>query len=96
MELFIGLVNLVSIVSLLLIMVGASLLVLQGGLFDAFLHSYRRFLERTDKRTEYAAQFRGGSNSKQGFGKFRLTYPLLLSGALLFVASYLCSIWIGK
>ncbi|KKO53492.1 DUF3899 domain-containing protein [Paenibacillus sp. DMB20] len=91
-SLFMELVNLLSIISLLLLMAGAFMLVLQGGLFNGFLHSCRRFIEHSTKQGEYASRFHREGKRWKEWGKFRLTYPLLLSGGILFIFTYVCSI----
>lgn len=82
--------NTLFLISLLLLMVGASLWVLQGGMFDGFIYSFKRFFERTNKAGMYAAEIDRGNEFKGSY-RFGITYPLLLSGGFLFLAAYAVS-----
>lgn len=79
--------NTLFLISLLLLMAGASLWVLQGGMFDGFISSFKRFFERTNKAGMYAAELDRGKEFRGSY-RFGLTYPLLLSGGVLFLISY--------
>lgn len=75
-------------------MSGGSLFVLKGGMFDGIIYSFSRFYKKTSKLEEYVSQQTEGlrnpiikKNSKRSF-----TYPLLLSGSVLFLYTIIASL----
>ena len=84
-------VNKLFLCSLVLLIAGGSLFVLQGGVLNGMLYSFKRFFNRTTKVGEYTKRFDSSKELVDPF-HFSLTVPLLLSGGVLFALTLLGSI----
>ncbi|MDN4523666.1 DUF3899 domain-containing protein [Fictibacillus fluitans] len=78
---------------LALVLIGLVLFVVKGGFFDLFSKTVKKVMKSFSKSAEYAESQEEGSNfslSERISGNF--VFPLLCSGALLFVFSSLVAI----
>ena len=75
---------------------------LQGGMFDGFIHTFKKFYTRTDKVAAYVEEqekeIRRLSNHPHStkpvrFSRNRFTYPLLIAGIVLFVLCYAAALF---
>ncbi|WP_342590342.1 DUF3899 domain-containing protein [Cytobacillus eiseniae] len=79
--------NSLFFIALLLLMIGGILVVLKGGLFDGILYSFKQFYKRTSKLEEYVTEQTERIHDpthKTGL-KDLYVYPLIISGAMLFI-----------
>lgn len=89
----IHLVNNLFMVSLALLLIGLTLFVIRGGLFDLFSRTLKKVMKSFSKSAEYASSHETESNfylSERVSGEF--VFPLLSSGLFLFVVSSLVAI----
>ncbi|WP_230875105.1 DUF3899 domain-containing protein [Lysinibacillus cavernae] len=85
------LINNIFLVSLAVTIVGASLFVVQGGLFNGITYSFKRFFARVTKNGVYAFELDGDLEFVQA-PSYTFTYPLLLAGILGCTATAILSI----
>ncbi|MFJ7922125.1 DUF3899 domain-containing protein [Lysinibacillus fusiformis] len=78
---FLTLINNIFLISLTATMVGASLVVVQGGLFIGIAYSFKRFFARVTKNGVYAFELDGNLEYAHA-PTYTITYPLLLAGIL--------------
>ncbi|MBY0124339.1 DUF3899 domain-containing protein [Bacillus sp. S/N-304-OC-R1] len=89
-----GFINTLFFVSLLFLMLGGSLLVLRGGMFEGILYSFRRFYRNTSKLENYISEQADDmkkppiNNSLKEFSMG----PIIFSGAALFFFTLIASL----
>ncbi|KZN98206.1 DUF3899 domain-containing protein [Bacillus badius] len=80
-------------IAIWLLMIGGALLVLEGGMFDGMMYSFRHFKKHTSKKEAYISrQTKEWRPSRTGRHKFSLTYPFLFSGGALFLFTVAASL----
>ncbi|WP_442601534.1 DUF3899 domain-containing protein [Paenibacillus sp. KN14-4R] len=88
-------INIASLVSLALFMIGASLWILQSGMLDRTIRSFKMFNRHKDKIGQYVEQVAPQAVQTRPLLQFSVTYPFLWSGGLLFIGMYLISLaWV--
>lgn len=91
---WIGFINFLFFLSLLFLMVGGTLFVLRGGLFEGILYSFRRFYRGTSKLENYISEQAGDMNNppiKNSLKEFQIR-PIILSGTALFFFTLIASL----
>lgn len=88
---FLTLINSIFLISLAFTIVGASLFVVQGGLFNGIAYSFKRFFARVTKNGAYAFELDGDLEFVNA-PSYTFTYPLLLAGILGCSATAILSI----
>lgn len=92
---WIGFINFLFYISLVLLMAGGALLVLRGGMFEGILYSFRRFYRGTSKLENYIAEQAGDMKQdvpiKHRFREFSMG-PMIFSGAALFFFTLIASL----
>ncbi|EWH31006.1 MULTISPECIES: DUF3899 domain-containing protein [Lysinibacillus] len=78
---FLTLINNIFLVSLTSTITGASLVVVQGGLFNGITYSFKRFFARVTKNGVYAFELDGDLEFVHA-PSCNFTYPLLLAGII--------------
>lgn len=86
--------NTLFLCSLFLLILGGMLFVIQGQFFSGIIRSYKHFYRTVSKAEKVISEVEGTSD---GFGnpfrlKFKLTFPLLLSGLVLFAFTLVWSL----
>lgn len=66
------------LVSLTFVIIGATLFVVQGGLFNGIAYSFKRFFSRVSKNGAYAYELDGDMGFVES-PMYSLTYPLLFT-----------------
>ena len=74
-------INHTFLISLACTIIGATLFVVQGGLFNGIAYSYKRFFTRVSKNGAYAYELDGDLEFVQA-PSYSFTSPLLLAGTL--------------
>jgi hypothetical protein len=86
-------VNALFFCSLLLLIIGGSLLIIQGKFFHAFIKSFKQFFKSTSKMEIYIQEIEGKSGEILPYQlNFSATMPLLQIGTTLFVLSIILSL----
>jgi len=78
---FLTIIDNIFLTSLTSTIVGASLVVVQGGLFNGIAYSFKRFFARVTKNGVYAFELDGDLEYVHA-PTYTFTYPLLLAGIL--------------
>jgi hypothetical protein len=78
--------------SLLLLIVGGTFIVIEGGFFNAFTHSFKRFFTVISKKEQVLREVEGRREWIPYKRSYRFTYPVLIAGMILFLCSLLISI----
>ncbi|MGM9943356.1 MAG: DUF3899 domain-containing protein [Lysinibacillus sp.] len=87
---FAGLVDKWFLISLILLLIGASLFVIQGGFFNGLIFSFKRFTNRMTKLGEYATELDQQSEYVENV-EFQVTIPLLAASAIQLIFIFICS-----
>ncbi|HEU5139084.1 MAG TPA: DUF3899 domain-containing protein [Bacillales bacterium] len=84
---FLSAINSASLASLILIIVGASMLVVQGGFFNGISYSFKRFYRKSLKSTEgFEDEVDDNEEDYRPTQRtFSFTFPALIVGILLFL-----------
>lgn len=74
--------------SLFLTIIGSTMLVLQGGFFNAIIKSFRLFFQKTNKIEQVIVEIEGKKENLIPYRlTFNLTFPFLVSGSILLLFS---------
>ena len=75
-------------------MLGGSLFVLKGGMFNGIIYSFIIFYRKTSKVEEYVSQRTGNLQwaPVKKTSNFSITYSLLISGGIMFLFTLIASI----
>lgn len=92
--LIISFLNNLFLFSLILLILGCTLFVIQSGVFNGIIYSYLRFYKKTSKVGKYLVDLEGESENLIEPFDFSLSKPLLLAGGLLFFLSLVGSFFI--
>ncbi|MCR8644783.1 DUF3899 domain-containing protein [Paenibacillus sp. N1-5-1-14] len=84
-------INTVSLVSLVLLMIGGSMWVLQSGVQDRVIRIFMLFSKHQDKVGQYVDQVAPQTMQSRPTLRYAVTYPFLWAGGLLFVGMYVVS-----
>lgn len=84
--------NNLFLTSLLLLMIGGSLLILEGGFFNKMIYGFKKYYNKVSSVGRYVAEETNESEEVAPF-KFSATHMLLKVGGLLFVTTFLIG-WI--
>ncbi|WP_396954602.1 DUF3899 domain-containing protein [Neobacillus sp.] len=81
-------------ISLLFLMLGGSLIVLKGGMFNGIIYSFTIFYRKISKVEEYVSQQTGNLQGPpvKKTSHFSITYSLLISGGIMFLFTLIASI----
>ncbi|WP_169823902.1 DUF3899 domain-containing protein [Bacillus marinisedimentorum] len=94
-SLSVTIVNTIFMMSLFLLMTGGSMLILEGGMFNGIMKSFKSFRNKSSKANRYAAEFDDYDNDEENPAySFRLTMPFLISGTVLFVLTIIVSYFV--
>jgi hypothetical protein len=86
-------INALFFCSLLLLIIGGSLLIIQGNFFHIFIKSFKQFFKSTSKMEIYIQEIEGKSGEVLPYKlNFSTTMPLLQIGTTLFVLSIILSL----
>jgi hypothetical protein len=78
--------------SLLITLLGAAMLVIQGGFFSGIIRSFRLFFQKTNPIKQVLEEIEGKREETSPYLlTFTLTFPLLYSGVLLLLFSIIFS-----
>jgi len=81
------------ILSLLLLIVGASMYIIQVGFFNVFIINVRSFMKKVDHIENMANQVEQKSDESTFFSvAIPVTMPFIISGGILFIISLIISI----
>ena len=78
------------LISMVLLIIGASLFVVQGGFFNGLIFSFKRFTNRMTKQGQYASEFDHGSEMVEDM-HFSITMPFLLAGIIQLFITFVWS-----
>lgn len=79
------------LVSLTFVIIGATLFVLQGGLFNGVAYSFKRFFSRVSKNGVYAYELDGDMGFVES-PTYSITYPMLFTSLFCNIISILLSL----
>lgn len=81
-------INAAFLLSLVPLSLGGLLFVYERGFFNGFAYGFRRLRKRGTKAESYVEEIAGEHEADEPTGpvRFAITYPLLFSGLLLFLA----------
>jgi uncharacterized integral membrane protein len=90
-NLFTSFINYLFMISLLLIIVGGILFVIQGGLFTAINYSFKRVYKRISRKGKYLAELEGDHTNDEEIKRLHFSYmpSIIISGIFLFVVTML-------
>jgi hypothetical protein len=90
-NLFTSFINYLFMISLLLIIVGGTLFVIQGGLFTAINYSFKKVFKRITRKGKYIAELEGDNTNDNEFKRLHFSYmpSLIISGLFLFIVTML-------
>lgn len=80
----IAFIDAITIASLVLIIIGSFLFVIEGGFFSSITYSFRRFYKRTSKKWQMLNETEEDGEYYVEKQSFSITVPLLLIGFLTF------------
>ncbi|WP_408010706.1 DUF3899 domain-containing protein [Pseudalkalibacillus sp. A8] len=83
-------INSTFLVSMLYIMIGGLMFVTRGGFFDAFTHSFRRFMKKGTKMGEMMDDVENMQLPSEAF-EYSYSEPLLITGLIGFLSTVLIS-----
>lgn len=86
--------NTLFLCSLLLLIVGGMLFVIQGQFFTGIVRSFKYFFRSMNKAEKLIREVEGKSDDfiKPFTLEFKLTFPILFSGLILFFSTLICSL----
>lgn len=74
--------------SLTLMVIGSTMLVIQGGFFNAIIRSFKLFFQKTNRIEQVIEEIAGKRENLNPYRlTFKLTFPFLFSGSLLLLFS---------
>jgi len=89
---WISFINILFFISILLLMLGGTLFVLKGGMFDGIFYSFRRLYRRTSRLENYVSEQTGElQNAPKDSLKGLPVNPIIISGAALFFFSLIAA-----
>ncbi|KAB2334662.1 DUF3899 domain-containing protein [Cytobacillus depressus] len=89
---WVGFVNFLFFISILLLMLGGTLFVLKGGMFDGIFYSFRRIYSRTSKIENYVSEQTGELQNTPKISLSGLSiHPIIISGVALFFISFIAA-----
>lgn len=69
--------------------------VLEGGIFNGIIHSFKQFFKKSSQKQRYAAEFiDDDDDDEEKEFSFSFTLPLLISGTFLFIVSLFFSYFV--
>lgn len=85
------LINRTFMLSLIMLMIGGAFFVLEGGMFNAIITSFKQFFKRMSKTREWIDSQTFEDHDDPVSFSFGMTKPLLLAGGLLFIITFIWS-----
>jgi hypothetical protein len=88
-NLFISFINFLFMISLVLVIVGGTLFVIQGGLFTAINYSFKRVYKRISRKGKYVAELEGDNTNDEDVKRLKFKYmpAIIIAGVFLFIVS---------
>ncbi|OZM58255.1 hypothetical protein CIB95_01400 [Lottiidibacillus patelloidae] len=88
-NLFTAFINNLFMISLVLIIVGGTLFVIQGGLFTAINYSFKRVYKSITRKGKYLAELEGENTNDNEIKRLSFTYmpAMIISGIFLFIVT---------
>ncbi|WP_374703463.1 DUF3899 domain-containing protein [Bacillus sp. Marseille-P3661] len=91
MPLILSFLNYICLFSLIILIFGGSLLILQSGVFHSFSYTFRK--NGISKLGNFVGQNENTNQNHLNHSiSFRWTYPVLVAGVYLFSFSFVCSL----
>ncbi|GAA0606042.1 hypothetical protein GCM10009001_24130 [Virgibacillus siamensis] len=90
-----AIVNATFLVSLLYLIIGSALFLVQSGFFNGITYSFKRFFRRTRKIDEMIYEVNPEAEEESYLPKehhFPIAYPILASGSIFFVVTLLIAL----
>ncbi|WP_455675986.1 DUF3899 domain-containing protein [Pradoshia sp.] len=93
-EVLLPFINAYFMIGLAYICIGSMMFVIGSGFFSIFAHNYKKVMKGSSKKEEYISELSGDTEEKGPDMKvltFSWTRPLIYSGALSFLITFVCS-----
>jgi hypothetical protein len=90
-KVFIHFINNLFLISLIFIIIGGTLFIIQGGFFTAINYSFKRVYKRLSRKGVYMAELEGDNKNDDDFKRYRFSFmpSILLTGVILFALTML-------